>query len=688
MSEDKIGNFTSGSKVIYMMIDENNVPYYDFPGFSDTRKTSLEIATTYFTKKVIKNAVKLKIVFVVDYHTMSKGIGSRNDFSRFMKHATEFLKNVQHYSDGIILVASKAPVLQGPDGVDEKLINKIRVFLKKYRRYILEKTEQNSSQVMSNELNLIDIFLSNERITLFKRTPSAGLLSDIPQTMQNRQELLNSIHQKIQFVQVNGDDFGYTLSDQSILKITDLSKEIDRKIISIFDQLDQQVIDHYSNGYGNYNNIEKLQLKFDNAIKILSKVTVNISMSEYLAAVNQLNIPTLQENLMDIKNHKDYLKVLQTVHDKLIIRRSSQWRQSLKTSLEYLNNEKIWCVFAKQLFHRLSEFDVQSNTSKYDVEDVERWSLGDNKKSSNGIMITHENFSNFLAKLLNSRLVENTKPSESKIELLNNILNITLKSKPITSCFGNKLIVRGPFVKFSNVIKYLAHCNHTVRLIEVFATSTIFIDMDFTGNVDLVVIAPKWYVAKTLIQINLDGIEGTDNTTVESSDGKPGMPGHNANNFFGYGDDVVNRENLYISAVGGNGGRGQDGLKGHDGKEINIPSDGNDGTYLQGNTKLMSRSNYGDIGFLYFNRKYWVYETFQSSVNCPGINGIGGSGGYSGRGGTIELNGMFGVKIVTRNGHVGAHGKPGQCGKMYNQVEMQKSSRKACTFWFFCINKV
>lgn len=670
VSENKIGNVTFQSRTIYpdLLIDDKNVHFYDCPGFSDTRTTSIEIATAYFTKKVISYADRLKIMFVVNYNSMLKGLSSRTDFTKFVQHATEFLKNVTLYKGGIILVASKVPVYAGQGGGDEKLINKVKSFLKEYRTFLAEEAERTnftnpkSSRVIFNKLDLIDIFLSDDRIILFKRPNVAGLLNGIPEVMKNRDELLNSINEKVSFVQLNDKDVGYTLSDRSKLKINALAEEINRKITSLFGHINRSVVDYYSNKYVNFNGIVNLKDEFDNVIKTLSKISADIrvaAMPEYLMAISQLNIPKLQRKLADIKNHIDYINFIESVHDKPIARRTSDWAGALQSCMEYLVKERNWYSFADKLFHHLSEFDMQRNTSKYDVTDVERWGLGEDTKTGSGIIITNENLENFLRKFMAVELVETAEASTSKIDLLNNILNATVKSKPIYTCHSDKMSVKGNFVKFSDLENYETVCGDTVRLIEVFGLSTIFFDLDFKKNVDLVVIAPKWYIVEKHIRINLDGADGVDGAdrfdiSIENEflNGKPGMSGQNANHFFGYSLNIVNDKNLNITAVGGSGGRGERGFNSTDGQEITIPTEQSNGEYLEKYAKLTQRTDDSDIGFLYFNRKYWERETFQSFAHCHSINGIGGSGGFGGYGGTIELNGMSGIETLMEGKYV------------------------------------
>lgn len=666
VSDDKIGNVTFESKTIYpdLLIDENNVPYYDCPGFSDTRKTSIEIATTYFTKKAINYSDRLKIVFVVNYNSMLKGYSSRKDFAEFVQHATEFLKNVKLYEGGITLVASKVRVYAGQDISDEKLINKVKSFLKEYRTFLVEEAEQinltnsKSSRVLSNKLALIDIFLSDERIVLFKRPNVAGLLSGIPDVLNNRVELLNSI-KKVNFVEVNDEDFGYTLSDRSKLKIDALAEEINQKITNLFGHISGSVVEHYSSRYADFKGIVNLKHEFDNVINVLSTISANSSISampQYLRALSQLNIPKLQQDLVDIKNHNDYINFLETVHDKPIVRRTTDWAVALKSCKEYLVNERNWYSFAERLSDRLSEFDVQNNTSKYDVKDVERWGMGEDTATDSGLHITEENFENFLQKFMAIELVKNTIATSSKMDLLNHILNVTVKSKPICTCHSDEtdktvLTVKGNFVKFSDLENFETLCGggDKVRLIEVFGLSTIFFDSNFTKNVDLVVIAPKWHIVEQHVRIDLDGADGADGFDRFHTlpNGKPGMHGRNANHFFGYSSDIVNGQNLIITAVGGNGGSGGRGNDGTDGQPtVATPSDGSDGEYLTNYARHTKRTDDSDFGFLFFNRRYWQYDTFQSFAHCPSINGIGGSGGFGGDGGTIELNGMSDIETL------------------------------------------
>lgn len=672
MYSDKIGNVTFESKTIFpdLLVDaENNLPYYDCPGFSDTRSTSIEISTTYFTKKVINHANRLKIAFVVNFHSMIKGASSRSDFAEFVQHATKFLKNVKFYENAIILVASKVPVHSGGD---VKLLNKVRSFLKEYRTFLADNAKSNDD--VTNKINLIDIFLSDGRIVLFRRPTAPGILSRLPDMMENRRSLQNALNDRISFVERNFDDFGYTLSDRSKLKITALSEEINSKITNLFGEISRRVIEDYSKTSVNLNDILSIQIELDNVINSLTTLSIDNR------PLKRLNISDRNRILAELVNHMKYIDFFETVYDAPIARRTSDWAEALRNCTEYLAKEKNWYSFADSLRYRLSQYDIQSDASKYDVGDMEHWGIGDAGETS-GIWITPENFRIFLQKVMAFGLIEDANASSSKIDLLNDILNATIKSRTSFLCHGNKLTVTGNFVKISALAQHEILCNHPVELIEVFGMSTIFFDSNFERNVNLIAIAPKWNVIHEHVRIVLDGADGMD-----GFDGNPGMAGQNAKHFYGYANELVNGENLFVSAVGGNGGRGGNGHDAHDGHNVMVPEEGSEfaGSYVREVSSFTNK----DMGFLWFNQKQHTYDTYESSDNCPSLNGLGGSGGSAGLGGTIEVNGMLGIETSIKDGKNGHNGLTGKCGKIYERVELYKTTAEKCWFWVFCDTEV
>lgn len=101
-------NSTTISKTIVpeLFIDHDSKVWYDCLGFSDTRNTSVEIATTYFVKSVIDRTQNVKLVFAVNHASVTRGY-DRIDFDKMIKHGSKLLKNIDAYKLSVALVVTK-----------------------------------------------------------------------------------------------------------------------------------------------------------------------------------------------------------------------------------------------------------------------------------------------------------------------------------------------------------------------------------------------------------------------------------------------------------------------------------------------------------------------------------------------------------------------------------------------------
>ncbi|MCX4084124.1 hypothetical protein N7281_04580 [Rickettsia hoogstraalii] len=100
---NRISNSTIKSKTIFpeLVIDTKiNTAYYDCPGFSDTRSTNNDIATTYFIKKIVDYTDSVKMIFVVSYPSVRKGV-DRQDFMKLVRHITDLVKDIDKFQNSI-----------------------------------------------------------------------------------------------------------------------------------------------------------------------------------------------------------------------------------------------------------------------------------------------------------------------------------------------------------------------------------------------------------------------------------------------------------------------------------------------------------------------------------------------------------------------------------------------------------
>lgn len=136
-------------------------------------------------------------------------------------------------------------------------------------------------------------------------------------------------------------------------------------------------------------------------------------------------------------------------------------------------------------------------------------------------------------------------------------------------CLPNVLLVKGNIINMSEILNL--SCLDEVKLVEIFAFDTFFLDADFIRvekNLQLAIIAPKWEIIEER-KIILDGHQAKPFTNDRApfgigkfKDGKPGKPGGSAGHFMGIGQEFINGLNLEIHVNGGVGGRGQFGGNG------------------------------------------------------------------------------------------------------------------------------
>lgn len=164
--------------LIPQKIIDNNVTYYDCPGFADTRAISYDITISYLMNKLLKSAMFVKIIFVVSYSSIVNN-GDRKEFIELTQQANKLIKNVTKYSDGIALVASKVDntlIKNKKNGQydiipDETVVDEIHRFLlqTKVDLQTLNKdyvTEENR-EINEDAIKMVDIF--SQRNSTYKK---------------------------------------------------------------------------------------------------------------------------------------------------------------------------------------------------------------------------------------------------------------------------------------------------------------------------------------------------------------------------------------------------------------------------------------------------------------------------------------------------------------------------------------
>ncbi|XP_065208850.1 uncharacterized protein LOC135837486 [Planococcus citri] len=687
--ESDTKSFIASNTIYPELLQDHNTGayYYDFPGFLDTRGAANDITTTYFIKRTIDNVKRVKLLLLIN-HTSLSNQGTRDDFISLLSQATKLIKNIDKYKDGIILIATK---IQYPQKTDEDIISTIAKFIKKAQNDLQQKGK--SSVDNTNVLKLLDIILQQDgntypKIAISRSPDRKGLLNEIPIVQENTIKI-QSILTMLKFVEKHDSDFGYIIPKKSLIDVSNVLNEINHSIAAGMRELGKKLQEYLIFGESKLYDISKLynvtSLRYDEIRKMKENADnqnqVEKCVQKVLNGVASMNVNSIHQNTSTLLiKYADFSTFLHKLSDHAI-NDEFKCADGLQDVIEYSRRTKIWYNFLNKLYERLSDYEIQKDTSKSPCsafDDLVTESL-ENKNDSEfklDPLVLKKCFPNYE---LNFEEITNMKVDKSKLIDLGKVLNFTLKSDPSYSCDSNKLVIKGHYFKLGDLsIIQKRYCEGMPKYIEIFALSKIFINEDLhkIGEIaQLSIISPIWEVWGVR-KITLDGdpgkmhypakaAEGT-NPGDRGFDGMPGLPGGQGGNFLGIGETFTNLQGLHISVRGGKGGRGQNG---GDGKSGRNGDDAYDDTYILHSVYNKSMDKWQhELG----SQNFIMKKTERGDIILIGHYGqAGGDGGNGGRGGLGGNSGeiIFGlsgpsyinnVNKITGTGWRGSDGEGGE----------------------------
>ncbi|GIY40693.1 uncharacterized protein CDAR_183201 [Caerostris darwini] len=381
VDNNRIGDTTVKSKTLFpeLVVDaKTNVAYYDCPGFSDTRSTSNDIATTYFIKKVLDYAESVKMVFTISYPSVRKGVDRKN-FMELVRHATDLVKDMDKFKNSIAIIATKVDnhyVKQGKTFVlveDHKVIKSIGDFLLEVKNYMAETEKLSNVPIKQRRFNesavkFLEMLLEKDndhytKIGIFRRPDEPGPLSNITLLQQGKKFVENIVYEKLNYTNTDNNDFGYTISEKSKNDVQDLIEGINEKVWKSVDDVAKHIQEYYrelvekmrneikslltsTNVHVDPLDAETFSAKFNNGYKIASNLTQtiqNLTNAEDLAiklqnSIRELNIDVPEELIGNIAKQGKYFNFLQVVSGKEYS--SRPWSELFRSTVMYLSESR------------------------------------------------------------------------------------------------------------------------------------------------------------------------------------------------------------------------------------------------------------------------------------------------------------------------------------------------------------
>ncbi|GIX93758.1 uncharacterized protein CDAR_606301 [Caerostris darwini] len=335
----RIGDSSLKSKTVFpeLVVDpKTNISYYDCPGFSDTRSTSNDIATTYFIKKVVDYSEKVKLVFIISHPSLRKGV-DRQDFMKLVKHATDLVKDIDKFKNSIAIVASK---------VDNQYKDK---------------------RFYENAIKFVDVISEKDgdvypKIGIFRRPDEAGPLSKIQLLQEGKQKVDRMLYETLNFTEKVEDDFGYTVSEKSKNDISDLVEEINKNVWSSVGNIAEKMQGYY------HNLVDQVRHKLHSFISDTSLTDVDAFEAEALShkiskgytftsglVENLKNLTDPQAITKQIKDSITNLGMDLPINDLQYIENQGKYFNFLKTASDKKLNTKPWEKPFTGVVERLTE---------------------------------------------------------------------------------------------------------------------------------------------------------------------------------------------------------------------------------------------------------------------------------------------------------------------------------------------
>ncbi|XP_069673870.1 uncharacterized protein [Periplaneta americana] len=654
---------------------------YDCPGFSDTRSTCHDIASTHFIMKLAESGGRVKIILTVNYSSVRIGV-DRQDFVTLVKHVTQFIRNITKYKDGIALVVTKVDnIFARKENAytlvpDDVVINGIAKFLTEFKQHIKD------MNYCENAIALVDTLLFKEggkytRIALFRRPDQAGPLSRMSLLQDEKNSIKTLIQNNIKFTEVGRDDLGFTVSERSRNIINDFKETIIEEISKSMCNIVEELKAYYHDKEEEMKDVSQFVDEMDESIKYLTAMYAEISELKHPKQLvrivsetfRKLQVTIEMEDLHAIEKFVNYWSFLETVTERELATTPSQWGYYVVSVMNQLKDKKMWYKFLLNLHKKLLWLGFPHNM-KIPVTTEELSSSNDHHYNIETFFSAIEQYDIDGLNVVRSMLVD-----EIKLKALNELLDLNLKLElKIEDTGGNNRVASGGVVKVSKL--NMSSLPQTVKSFYIFASDTVVIDEDIVKvghELELCLLAPRWEVSGTR-KIVLDGCEGQphvpekaqngngNSMNTRGGDGNNGVPGGNAGDFFGIGAVFVNGENLTISTQGGNGGRGQaggDGVDGQDGSDVDVNTVPL-AAYIYNLESMGFTRTYINYTFPYAN---YVFEKKGENGSDGGDGGNGGRGGHGGIKGENIVYSLSGESNIIHISGNGFDGEDGKCGK-------------------------
>lgn len=600
--DEKINNIESQflSHTIFpeKLVDPIGTVYYDTPGFSDTRSLAHEVVASYFIRRVIDYAERVKFLLVIGKDFLD----SRTAFIELIVQTTSHIRNIDVFRDSIALIVTKVPYTyfgfinnevvyvsekQEIQDIATNLIN-IKKFIQDSKNDATISNENREKYALAG--SYIDILLQKNgdvytKIGLMRSPNQEGSLSDNKLMQESKISLNTVIKDNLKFVVKNADDLTETpMLERSIERIEKSLETIYQRIQDLLKDMIKRFEDFYEQKELELTDVFQFTDDFRQHVQVWNDFQRNYHgdgiadlPKQLQTTINQLNVTFVDEYLLILSMQTNYISMWHSVIPNFVNicdTSAIKWNNIFDPFPEKINKTMLWYDWLNFFIQILARQDVQLLSREF----VEVYGIRNPNRS--GALATENNefvdLGNAGFSLQSAISALSFGYTNDRKSLINDIWDTYMQAATIWYDSATRTHkIHGFILKISHIMDFIKSREHySYDTFELFAIDRIFIDVDLIApNRNVIIIAPVWIIVNNR-SISLNGKDGYGYsvTPPERHNGNPGGPGQPAGNFFGVSFEFQDSDMLTISAIGGRGGDGQNGGSGSEGNQgANFP---------------------------------------------------------------------------------------------------------------------
>lgn len=477
-----------------MFDNTNDIAYYDYPGFSDSRDVNTDIVATFTFRKLLDFAERVKFVFTCSYGANANQF--TKNLEKLLTHVSDFFIDLEKYRDAIALVVTKVP-----NSLSEKEVNE--QIHRSFQTLVTGNTG-NEKQIRFAEILQWNNFENYTKIGIF-RTPSESAQFELIESVQdNRVAITNIVKNNLHYADNLAKDFHISLAQKSKSQISSVEKysSIRNEFIEYFEHIQSEtrnfLVDeekqHARNLQQSIGAMQRINKKL---LKIQSN-DLEAFKHELAELIDDSKISTSDCSSRKIIQCIEFLDFINTYSGEKIFGIADMF--NLVTNLKtYVSDSLKWYKFLMDLLEKLelfymnSQFDIYNTYEWIDNSEITNTTIDDENevKKVSDLNIDLERMDAIDPTLYSN--VEHLSVNKYKLDLLKAVWHQLTKLETIERRPDETCVVKGYMVS----VRRLFHKNCLrSKHVHIFALNKVLIDCFCPmgeyggGTTDIAVISP------------------------------------------------------------------------------------------------------------------------------------------------------------------------------------------------------